>query len=86
MFLYILQMSHIDLKIVLLGREFSGKTSLVERFVHNRFRGPGWYQNTIGAAYGARLVDVEDRGTIAVGIWDTAGSERYEAMTRMYYR
>ena len=23
---------------------------------------------------------------MAVGVWDTAGSERYEAMSRMYYR
>ncbi len=23
---------------------------------------------------------------MAIGVWDTAGSERYEAMSRMYYR
>ena len=23
---------------------------------------------------------------MTVGVWDTAGSERYEAMSRMYYR
>ena len=30
-------MSKVDLKIVLLGKEAGGKTSLVERFVHERF-------------------------------------------------
>lgn len=34
----------VDVKVVMLGKEFVGKTSLVERYVHNRFlNGP--YQN-----------------------------------------
>ncbi|XP_050818873.1 ras-related protein Rab-24 isoform X2 [Gopherus flavomarginatus] len=51
----------VDVKVVMLGKEYVGKTSLVERYVHNRFL-VGPYQN------------------------DTAGSERYEAMSRIYYR
>ncbi|XP_074958608.1 ras-related protein Rab-24 isoform X2 [Phalacrocorax aristotelis] len=51
----------VDAKVVLLGQEGVGKSSLVERCAHRRFR-PGPYQN------------------------DTAGSERYEAMSRIYYR
>ncbi|KAM8993736.1 ras-related protein Rab-24 isoform 1-T1 [Ara ararauna] len=60
----------VDAKVVLLGQEGVGKSSLVERCAHRRFR-PGPYQNTIGAAFVAK---------------DTAGSERYEAMSRIYYR
>ncbi|MBN3320637.1 RAB24 protein, partial [Atractosteus spatula] len=74
----------VDAKVVMLGKECVGKTSLVERYVHNRFLiGP--YQNTIGAAFVAKPIQVEDK-VITLGIWDTAGSERYEAMSRMYYR
>ena len=79
-----------------------------------RFAGENRYQNTIGAAFGAREVrsktvrlflkaklikcnwrsyeyqfvaQVEAGGRrVMVGVWDTAGSERYESMTRMYYR
>ncbi|XP_030841442.1 ras-related protein Rab-24-like isoform X1 [Strongylocentrotus purpuratus] len=79
--------SRVDLKVVLLGKEYGGKTSLVERYLHDRFHGDVPYQNvsTIGAAFGAKKVDVYDR-TVTMGVWDTAGSERYEAMSRIYYR
>ncbi|XP_070387324.1 ras-related protein Rab-24-like isoform X3 [Dermacentor albipictus] len=78
-------MSHVDLKVVLLGKEYGGKTSLVERYLYDRFDASTPYQNTIGAAYGAKQIAVRNR-RITLGIWDTAGSERYEAMSRIYYR
>jgi len=78
-------MAAVDLKVVMLGKEFCGKTSLVERYLNNRFAGENRYQNTIGAAFGAREVEAGGR-RVMVGVWDTAGSERYESMTRMYYR
>lgn len=74
----------VDAKVVMLGKEYVGKTSLVERYVHNRFL-VGPYQNTIGAAFVAKVMPVGSR-TVTLGIWDTAGSERYEAMSRIYYR
>ncbi|XP_066572542.1 ras-related protein Rab-24 [Amia ocellicauda] len=74
----------VDAKVVMLGKECVGKTSLVERYVHNRFlMGP--YQNTIGAAFVAKPIQVGEK-VVTLGIWDTAGSERYEAMSRIYYR
>uniref|UniRef100_A0A671MJP3 Ras-related protein Rab-24 n=1 Tax=Sinocyclocheilus anshuiensis TaxID=1608454 RepID=A0A671MJP3_9TELE len=74
----------VDAKVVMLGKESVGKTSLVERYVHGRFL-VGPYQNTIGAAFVAKALNVGDK-VVTLGIWDTAGSERYEAMSRIYYR
>ncbi|XP_028668727.1 ras-related protein Rab-24 [Erpetoichthys calabaricus] len=74
----------VDAKVVMLGKEYVGKTSLVERYVHNRFL-VGPYQNTIGAAFVAKPIHVGEK-IVTLGIWDTAGSERYEAMSRIYYR
>lgn len=77
--------SKVDAKVVLLGKEYSGKTSLVERYLHERFNENVPYQNTIGAAFGAKKITVGNK-CVTLGIWDTAGSERYEAMSRIYYR
>nr|XP_049696228.1 ras-related protein Rab-24 [Helicoverpa armigera] len=78
-------MSRCDFKIVLLGSEHVGKTSLVLRFVNCRFNADVPYQNTVGAAFCAKTMESNGK-SFNVGIWDTAGSERYEAMTKIYYR
>ncbi|KZC12399.1 PREDICTED: ras-related protein Rab-24-like [Dufourea novaeangliae] len=78
-------MKRVDLKVVLLGHAAVGKTSLVERFVNERFNEKLSYQNTIGAAFASKQIEHNEK-SIIMGIWDTAGSEKYEAMTRIYYR
>ncbi|XP_013188985.1 ras-related protein Rab-24 [Amyelois transitella] len=78
-------MSRCDFKVVLLGSEHVGKTSLVIRFVNCHFNSNTPYQNTIGAAFCAKRMHSNGQD-FNVGIWDTAGSERYEAMTKTYYR
>ncbi|KAG6795290.1 ras-related protein Rab-24 [Apis mellifera caucasica] len=78
-------MNRVDLKVVLLGNAAVGKTSLVERFVNERFNESLSYQNTIGAAFAAKQMQVNGKRLI-MGIWDTAGSEKYDAMSRIYYR
>eukprot|EP00455_Lapot_gusevi_P013427 TRINITY_DN16539_c0_g3_i2.p1 TRINITY_DN16539_c0_g3~~TRINITY_DN16539_c0_g3_i2.p1 ORF type:complete len:184 (-),score=10.95 TRINITY_DN16539_c0_g3_i2:48-545(-) len=40
---------------------------------------------TVGAAFGAKTIQVNGK-PVALGIWDTAGAERYESMTRLYYK
>jgi Ras-related protein Rab-24 len=78
-------MSKVDMKVVFLGMSDVGKTSLVERFLAGQWNPkPG---TTVGAAFGAKKVEVPGYPTpITLGIWDTAGAERYESMSRIYYR
>lgn len=78
-------MNRVDHKVILLGEAAVGKTSLVERLVNERFNHSLPYQNTIGAAFAAKQMEV-DGTKFVMGIWDTAGSEKYGAMTRIYYR
>ena len=35
----------VDLKVVLLGKEYGGKTSLVERYIHGKFNSSAPYQS-----------------------------------------
>ena len=35
----------VDLKVVLLGKEYGGKTSLVERYIHGKFNSNAPYQS-----------------------------------------
>lgn len=38
----------VDLKVVLLGKEYGGKTSLVERYIHDKFNAQAPYQSVSG--------------------------------------
>ncbi|KAJ1739669.1 hypothetical protein LPJ78_003780 [Coemansia sp. RSA 989] len=60
-----------------------GKTSLVTRYVHHTFsdRTP----STVGASFLTAKIDVED-WECRLQLWDSAGQERFRAMTQMYYR
>ncbi|KAJ3425126.1 ras-related protein rab-24 [Anaeramoeba flamelloides] len=72
-----------DIKVVLLGSPYVGKTCLVERFINKRFNED--QRQTIGGCFSTQQMTVGN-DEILLGIWDTAGQERYEAMTKMYYR
>ncbi|XP_063992846.1 ras-related protein Rab-24-like [Diachasmimorpha longicaudata] len=78
-------MHRVDVKVILLGHGAVGKTSLLERFVNERFNESLSYQNTIGAAFASKQIQIDDQ-KLVLGIWDTAGSERYDSMTKIYYR
>ncbi|XP_031843133.1 ras-related protein Rab-24 [Nomia melanderi] len=78
-------MNRVDLKVVLLGDASVGKTSLVRRYKNGTFTEEIFYQGTIGAAYVSKKIEHNDKSFI-MGIWDTAGGERYDAMTKIYYR
>ena len=77
-------MSNKEVKVVLLGYSSCGKTCLFERFVRNKFDSESVI--TIGSAYSSKKVVLNDNRNLILGVWDTAGSERYDSLTRLYYR
>lgn len=70
-------------KLVLLGDQGVGKSSLALRFVRGQF--PEHSEATVGAAFLTQTLNVNNRG-IKFDIWDTAGQERYHSLAPMYYR
>ncbi|KAJ1915752.1 Vacuolar protein sorting-associated protein 21 [Tieghemiomyces parasiticus] len=73
----------IQVKLVLLGEAAVGKSSLVSRFVQNKFMDNR--EPTIGAAFTTQKCRLEDK-VIKFEIWDTAGQERFYSLAPMYYR
>ncbi|KAJ7387198.1 Ras- protein Rab-24 [Desmophyllum pertusum] len=71
------------LKVVLLGKVNSGKTCLVTRYITRSFSEET--PSTIGAAFCRKDIYIQGRN-LSLAIWDTAGAERYQAMSAMYYR
>jgi Ras-related protein Rab-7A len=70
-------------KIIILGAQGVGKTSLMERFVAQKFSSS--YKATIGADFSTKDVTVGNE-LITLQIWDTAGQERYQSLGTAFYR
>jgi len=71
------------LKIVILGDSGVGKTSLMERYVNERF--VQQYKATIGADFLSKEIAIDDK-LVNMAIWDTAGQERYQSLGPAFYR
>ncbi|PHH64831.1 hypothetical protein CDD81_3897 [Ophiocordyceps australis] len=79
-------MSSLEAKIVLLGAQGVGKTSLVMRYCKGSFD-PSQTTSTVGASFMTkRVVDADSDTVVRLQIWDTAGQERFRSMSRLYYR
>ncbi|KAF2747265.1 P-loop containing nucleoside triphosphate hydrolase protein [Sporormia fimetaria CBS 119925] len=76
----------LEAKIVVLGCQGVGKTSLVHRFVKNAFTPPN-VTSTIGASFlTKKVIDIDTGTTVRLQIWDTAGQERFRSISKLYYR
>ena len=72
-------------KTVLLGSASVGKTSLALRIASESFRED--QDPTIAAAFFTKMIEIgNERHKVKLEIWDTAGSERFRSLSRMYYR
>ncbi|XP_006000337.1 ras-related protein Rab-11A isoform X1 [Latimeria chalumnae] len=70
-------------KVVLIGESGVGKSNLLSRFTRNEFNHDS--RTTIGVEFSTRTI-LLDGVSVKAQIWDTAGLERYRAITSAYYR
>ena len=71
------RMSSLDLKIVVLGSAFVGKTSIINRYCNSTFIEDTL--STIGAGFFTRTMNV-DGTEVTIMLWDTAGEERFRSV------
>ena len=69
-------------KILLVGDSGVGKSSLVQRFVHDTFEE---VSPTVGVDFKLKYVDIDGK-RLKLTVWDTAGQERFRTLTSSYYR
>ena len=70
-------------KIVFLGNQSVGKTSIIHRFIYDSFDES--YQATIGIDFMSQKMYVEDK-IIILNLWDTAGQERFKSLIPSYIK
>ncbi|KAF7632413.1 hypothetical protein Mgra_00008193 [Meloidogyne graminicola] len=71
------------LKILTIGESGVGKSSLISRFVDDKFDPE--MAATIGVDFRIRTMNIDDK-LVKLAIWDTAGQERFRTLTPSYYR
>ena len=73
-------------KVVLLGESGVGKTCIIARFINNTFEDN--ITSTTGASYAGKTMSFDEFNgqSIKFEIWDTAGQEKYRALTKIFYK
>jgi len=71
------------LKVIILGDSGVGKTSLMNRYVSDKFSQQ--YKATIGADFLTKEINIDDKA-VTLQIWDTAGQERFQSLGTAFYR
>jgi small GTP-binding protein len=71
------------MKVVMCGDWAVGKTSLVRRFVENRFDHD--YKPSIGVNIVVKIVDIGGK-KVKLDIFDTGGQERFRPLRQRYYK
>ena len=73
-----------DNKVVLIGEMGVGKTCIIEQFISNDFNQD--QDSTITAQFCKKDFEFPGGEKISLDIWDTAGQEKFRALTRIFYK
>ncbi|KAF5837319.1 small rab-related GTPase [Dunaliella salina] len=74
-----------EIKVLVVGDGGVGKTSMIRRFCKGMFTDE--YKKTIGVDFMEKPLFVDKLGEeVRFMLWDTAGQEEFNSITRVYYR
>jgi len=70
-------------KLIVIGPAAVGKTSLIRRYVENKFSFN--YKSTIGVDFLAKTVRLKEDKIVKLAIWDVGGQEKFRFLRRNFY-
>ncbi|XP_072045100.1 ras-related protein Rab-23-like [Amphiura filiformis] len=73
----------IAIKVVVVGNGAVGKSSMIQRYCKGIFTKD--YKKTIGVDFLERQIELNEE-EVRLMLWDTAGQEEFDAITKSYYR
>ena len=75
--------TQLSFKVIIIGPGAVGKTSLLNRFVHNEFSLK--YKLTIGVDFLTKIIEYEPGKNVKLHIWDIGGQEKFKFLHRSFY-
>ena len=70
-------------RYIIVGDMAVGKSCILLQFTDNKFRHQ--HELTIGVEFGGKTIEIGNKN-VKIQIWDTAGQEAFQAITRTYYK
>ena len=75
---------NISCKVVLVGDAGVGKTSIIERYINNKYDEN--QKTTLVSSYTFKKIDIKKYNkSVSLDIWDTAGQEVYRSLSKNFY-
>lgn len=71
------------LRYIIVGDIAVGKSCLLLQFTNNKFRQT--HEITLGVEFAVKTLEINNH-SIKIQIWDTAGEEAFQSITRSYYK
>ena len=75
---------NISCKVVLVGETGVGKTSIIERYINDKYDEN--QKTTLVSSYTFKKIDIKKYNkSVSLDIWDTAGQEVYRSLSKNFY-
>jgi small GTP-binding protein len=76
-------MAELSFKVIVIGPAAVGKSSLIRRFVEDKFTLA--YKFTIGVDFSTKIIEYDSEKKARVTIWDIGGQDRFKTLRRNFY-
>ena len=73
-------------KIILLGESGVGKTSIINKYIFNKFESSSIIQDENNSDKYIKMIDIDDTKSVELSIYDTTNEKKMGKITRNYYK